>query len=87
LAAVDSRLSGAERKVVLPMERVDPDLVKAVRNGTYVVDPRLVAGAMLRRHERLAEAERLAAVLEARERNGGSVGGAEADSGAWPDVA
>jgi hypothetical protein len=87
LAAIDSRLSGAERKVVLPMERVDPDLVKAVRDGTYVVDPRLVADAMLRRQERRAEAERLAAVLEARERNGGAVGGAEDDSGAWPHVA
>src|SRR4051794_19605134 len=87
LAAADSRLSGAERKVVLPMERVNPELVRAVRDGTYVVDPRLVADAILRRHERLAEAERLAAVLETRELDGGAVGGAEDDAGAWPDVA
>jgi hypothetical protein len=87
LAAADSHPTGAERKVVLPMERVDPDLVKAVREGTYVVDPRLVAEAILRRGERRAEAARLAAVLEARERNGGAVGGPEDDPGARADVA
>ena len=87
MAAADSHPTGAERKVVLPMERVDPDLVRAVREGTYVVDPRLVADAILRRAERRAEAARLAAVLEARERNGGSVGGPEDDSGTRADVA
>ncbi|MEA2448466.1 MAG: hypothetical protein QOG63_398 [Thermoleophilaceae bacterium] len=87
MAAVDSRLSGAERKVVIPMERVDPDLVRAVRQGTYVVDPRLVADAILRRHERVAEAARLASMLEAGELDSGPVDGAEDDAGAWPDVA
>ena len=87
MAAADSRLRDAERKVVLPMERVDPELVKAVREGTYVVDPQRVASAILRRHERRAEAERLAAVLKARERNGGSVGGADDEPGTRADVA
>jgi hypothetical protein len=87
LAAVDSRLSDAERKVVIPMGRVDPDLVKAVREGTYVVDPRLVAEAMVRRHADRAEAERLATVLEAGEVDGGSVGGADDEPGTWPYVA
>jgi len=87
LTAVDPRLADARRKVVFPMGRVDPDLVKAVREGTYMVDPRLVADAMLRRRERVAEADRLAAVLEAGERNGASVFGAEDDPGACADVA
>jgi hypothetical protein len=87
LAPVDSRLSGAERKVVRAVERVDPNLVKSVRQGTYVVDPRLVAEAMVRRYERRAEAQRLAAVLEAREIDGGAVGGADDEPGTWPDVA
>jgi hypothetical protein len=87
LAVADSHPTGAGRKVVLAMERVDPDLVKAVREGTYVVDPQLVAGAILRHRERRAEAARLAAVLEARERNGGSVSGPEDDAGPRADVA
>jgi hypothetical protein len=72
---------------VLPMERVDPDLVKAVREGTYVVDPEQVAGAILRRGERRVEAKRLAAVLEAGERNGTSVGGSDDEPGARANVA
>ena len=87
MTAVDPRPGGAWRKVVLPMERVDPDLVKAVREGTYVVDPQLVAGAILRRHAQRAEADRLAGVLESLERDSGSAGGAEDDAGAGPDVA
>ena len=87
MAAVDSRDSDAERKVVLPMGRVDPDLVKAIREGTYVVDPHAVAGAIIARQERRAEAQRLATVLEAGERNGGPVGGSDDESGPLPDVA
>jgi hypothetical protein len=75
------------RKVVLPMERVDPELVNAVRNGTYVVDPHLVAGAILRRHERVAEARRLAGVLEALERDGRAAGRAEDDAGSGAGLA
>jgi hypothetical protein len=87
LSVVDSRLAHGARKVVVPMERVDPDLVRAVREGTYVVDPALIADAMLRRHARRFEAERLAAVLEAGKLNGGPVGGTEDDAGACSDAA
>jgi hypothetical protein len=87
LTAVDSRPDWGRRKVVLAMQRVTPELVQAVRQGTYVVDPQLVADAMLQRHARRAEAERLAAVLEAGELGNGSVGGADDDPGALPDVA
>src|SRR3954454_24398419 len=87
LTAVDSRPEWGRRKVVLAMQRVSPELVQAVRQGTYVVDPQLVAGAMVQRDARRAEAERLAAVLEAGERNGASVAGADDDPGALPDVA
>ena len=87
MTAVDPRPAGAWRKVALPMERVDPNLVKAVRQGTYVVDPQLVAGAILRRHAHRAEAERLTGMLEALERDGRAVGGAEDDSGTRADLA
>jgi len=68
------------------MERVDPDLVRAVREGTYVIDPQRVADAILRRARERAEAERLASVLEALELNGRPVGGPEDDAGAGTDV-
>ena len=87
MTAVDPPLSGAWRKVVLPMHGVDPDLVRAVREGTYVVDPRLVADAIVRRHGERREAVRLAGVLEALERDGRAVGGAEDDAGAGSDGA
>jgi hypothetical protein len=87
VTAVDPLSPPAWRKVVLPMERVDPELVNAVRNGTYVVDAHLVADAILRRHERVAEARRLAGVLEALERDGRTAGGAEDDAGPGFDFA
>ena len=60
------------------MSRVDPKLVKAVREGTYVVDPHAVAEAMVERQEWL----RVATVLEALERHGFAGAGPEDDSGA-----
>ena len=45
------------------MDGVDPALLRALEEGTYVVDPRAVAEAMLRRREQLAEARRLSEVL------------------------
>jgi hypothetical protein len=87
VTAVDPLAPWAWRKVVLPMERVDPELVNAVRNGTYVVDAHLVADAILRRHERAAEARRLAGVLEALERDGRAAGRAEDDTGSGADLA
>ena len=87
MTAVDPRPTGAWRRVVLPMEGVDPDLVRAVREGTYVVDPRLVADAIVRRQAERREALRLAAVLEALERDGRSVGGEQDDAGPVADGA
>jgi hypothetical protein len=45
------------------VDGVDPKLLRALEEGTYVVDPRAVAEAMLRRREQLAEARRLSQVL------------------------
>jgi hypothetical protein len=66
---------------------VDPQLLKSVREGTYVVDPHAVAGAILRRREDRREAGRLAGMLEALERDDLAGGRPEADSGPFPDVA
>ena len=64
------------------MEGVDPQLVQAVRQGTYVVDPRAVADAMVRR-----EGRQLGSVLEALEREGAAGAVAEDDTGTFPDAA
>jgi hypothetical protein len=64
------------------MEDVDPQLVKAVRQGTYVVDPHAVADAILRRDQR-----RLADVLEALQVDDASLSVPEDDSGTRPDAA
>jgi len=69
------------------MDRVDPHLVNAVREGTYIVDPYAVAGAMLQRSERYAEADRLATMLEAGEVDGLTRGGPDLDSGTRGDIA
>jgi hypothetical protein len=80
------RPSGARVKVV-PMAGIDPQLLTAVREGTYVVDPRAVAEAMIGREARRREVERLAAMLEARERDGIAGCGPEHDAGPCADVA
>jgi hypothetical protein len=87
LTTVGPRPSDAWRKVVPSMERVDPHLVQAVRQGSYVVDPRAVAEAMMRRRAQRDAARRLAAVLESGELDGGSAGIAEDGSGPRADVA
>jgi hypothetical protein len=69
------------------MAGVDPQLVRAVREGTYRVDPQAVAGAIVQRCERRADADRLAAVLESLERDGLPRRGPEEDPGAHADVA
>jgi hypothetical protein len=61
------------------MDGVDPTLLKALEEGTYVVDPHAVAEAMLRRREQLAEARRLSAVLVAAQVDERAVGGADLD--------
>jgi hypothetical protein len=64
------------------MDGLDPQLVQAVRQGTYVVDPHAVADAILRRDQR-----RLTDVLEALEVDGAAGGVPEDDSGTPPDAA
>ena len=64
------------------MEGVDPQLVQAVRQGTYVVDPAAVAEAILRRERR-----RLADVLEAVQLDDLPARVAEDDPGTRPDAA
>jgi hypothetical protein len=49
------------------MENMDPALLKALEQGTYVIDPYAVADAILQRGEALAEARRLSAMLVAPE--------------------
>jgi hypothetical protein len=70
------------------MDGVDPALLKALEEGTYVVDPRAVADAILRRHEQLAEARRLSRVLVAGQLDEPAVGGMDLDEpAAGADVA
>lgn len=68
------------------MNGVDPQLLKSVREGTYVVDPHAVAGAILQRHEDRREARRLARMLEPAELDGLARRAPEADSGPGPDL-
>jgi hypothetical protein len=74
--------TSARVKVVFSMEGLDPNLVQAVRQGTYVVDPRAVADAILRRN-----GDGLSDVLEALERDSAAIQVAEDDPGARPDAA
>jgi hypothetical protein len=70
------------------MDGVDPTLLRALEEGTYVVDPHAVAEAMLRRREHLAEARRLSSVLVAAQVDEPSVGAADLDEpAAGADVA
>ena len=49
---------------------IDPELMRRVAAGEYVVDPHAVADAILRRSAERHEARRLLRVLEAREGDG-----------------
>ena len=80
------RTTGATGNVVC-MDGVDPQLVQAVRDGSYSVDPRAVADAIMRRSERLREARRISRVLVAGEVRDGSVGPADDEPGPRADVA
>ena len=64
------------------MEGVDPKLVQAVRQGSYVVDPHAVADAIVRREQR-----RLADVFEALEVDDPPASVPEDDPGTFPDAA
>jgi hypothetical protein len=69
------------------MNGVDPQLLKSVREGTYVVDPHAVAGAILDRRRDRRDAQRLARMLEAAKIDGLAVDGPERDPGPGPDLA
>ena len=70
------------------MDGVDPALLKALEEGTYVVDPHAVAEAMLRRREQLAEARRLSEMLVTAQIEERTVGRADLDEpAAGADVA
>ena len=49
---------------------IDPELMRRVAAGEYVVDPHAVAAAILRRHADRAEARRLSRMLVAGELDG-----------------
>jgi hypothetical protein len=80
------RTTGVTGNVVC-MDEVDPQLVRAVRDGSYTVDPRAVAEAIMRRSERLREARRISRVLIAGEGRDGSVGAPDDEPGPRADVA
>jgi hypothetical protein len=69
------------------MDGVDPALLKALEEGTYVIDPRAVADAIVRRQEQMAEVRRLA-VLVAAQLDDLAIGGTQLDEpAAGADVA
>jgi hypothetical protein len=70
------------------VDGVDPALLKALEEGTYVVDPYAVAEAMLRRRKHLAEARRLSQVLVTTQIEEAAAGRADLDEpSAGADVA
>jgi hypothetical protein len=64
-ASAPRAASAAVIRLFATMDGVDPALLKALETGTYVVDPSAVAEAIVRRHEQLAEARRLAVLVAA----------------------
>ena len=86
-ASAPRAASAAVIRLFATMDGVDPTLLGALEEGTYVVDPHAVAEAILRRHEQVVEARRLA-VLVAAQLDDSAVGGAQLDQpSAGADVA
>ena len=86
-ASAPRAASAAVIRLFATMDGVDPALLQALEEGTYVVDPRAVAEAILRRHEKMAEVRRLA-VLVAAQLDDSAVGGSQLDApSAGADVA
>jgi hypothetical protein len=86
-ASAPRAATAAVIRLFATMDGVDPALLKALEHGTYVVDPHAVAEAVLRRHEQVTEARRLA-VLVATQLDWPAVGRAELDEpAAGADVA
>jgi hypothetical protein len=71
-ASAPRAASAAVIELFATMDGVDPTLLDALAQGTYVVDPAAVAEAMLRRREDLDEARRLSAMFEAAQVGDGS---------------
>jgi hypothetical protein len=69
------------------MSGIDPALRQSVLEGTYVVDPEAVAGAIVGRLSDVRTARRLSRVLVARERDASSVRPEERKPLAGPDNA
>jgi hypothetical protein len=87
-ASAPRAATAAVIRLFATMDDVDPVLLKALQEGTYVVDPHAVSEAIFRRHEQLAEARRLSAVLVAAQLDDSAAGRAQASDGsARPDVA
>jgi hypothetical protein len=74
--------SAAVIRLFATMDDVDPTLLEALQKGTYVVDPHAVADAIFRRHEQLAEARRLSAVLVSAQLDEAAAGPAQSNGGA-----
>jgi hypothetical protein len=64
-ASAPRAASAAVIRLFSTMDGVDPALLNALEQGTYVVDPHAVAEAIVRRHQRLAEVRRLAVLVAA----------------------
>lgn len=80
--------SAAVIRLFATMDNVDPALLRAIEEGSYFVDPSAVADAIVRRHEQLAEARRLSAMLVAGQIDNAAVGGVQFGNGsAGADVA
>jgi hypothetical protein len=62
-ASTPRAASAAVIKLFANMGNVDPRLTQAIETGTYVVDPRAVADAIVRRHRNLDEARRLSMLV------------------------
>jgi hypothetical protein len=80
-ASAPRAASAAVIRLFATMDNMDPTLLKALQEGTYVVDPRAVSEAIFRRHEELAEARRLSAVLVAAQLDDPAARSAEAGDG------
>ena len=64
-ASAPRAASAAVIRLFATMDGVDPALLKALEEGTYVVDPRAVADAIVRRQEQMREVRRLAVLVAA----------------------
>jgi hypothetical protein len=86
-ASTPRAASAAVIRLFATMDGVDPALLKALQEGTYVIDPRAVADAIVRRQEQMAEVRRLA-VLVAAQLDDLAIGGTQLDEpAAGADVA